>query len=243
MADFWAAPPESAILFEVGFQAADDIAHKGIGDEREVRTLLGRTNRVLLGQPQTTDLLGSWPQNEALDPEIAAQRETSDFSMVRLACSFVPDRGCRFTWARLGLVLGVDGAEGTQDSGVVAVDVFPRDVIETHTYKRSFSIKPALKFSFVEPSVALGAESEVLQYEPRVTAAGLLSDRPMWTFSAPARLGVSGIREVFLLLRKPKSATVKVRFTVGVEVSAAFGPIPLKRYGDPAVIDREYQLA
>jgi len=242
MPEFWARPLEPEELFEVAFRVADDFAHKGLGDQPAIKTLLGRTNRVLLGRPQTTDLLGSWSHNESLDTDIAAQKGDWDFAMVRLACSFLPDRGCRFTWARMGLELSVVAASPAPAQSVIAFDLFPREIIQTNTFKRSFSVKPALKFGFTEVSAALGTESDVLRYEPRVVAAGLLTDMPIWTFSAPARPGVTGIRELFLLLKKPKSAVVQARFTVGVEVDTELGPIPLKRYGDPSLIDRAYLL-
>ena len=51
-----------------------------------------------------------------------------------------------------------------------------------------------------------------------------------------------GIKELFLLVKAPKGTSVEARFVVGAEVRTTFGLIPLRRYGDDALLNRTYAL-
>src|SRR5207248_5695688 len=140
-----------------------------------------------------------WPGDEGLLADAAQMKDAFDFYAVRLACSFVADRGCKFTWVRMAATLTVDAGDTP-----VAFDLFPRDVGDTRTFKRSYGVSPKLKFAFVEAGAELAHEEEVLRYEPALTAAGLLTDEPVWTFEATRRAGLAGSRELFLLAKKPR---------------------------------------
>jgi len=83
---------------------------------------------------------------------------------------------------------------------------------------------------------------EVLRYEPEIVASGLLTATPTWTFSSSTRQGQVGSRELFLLVKKPKDATVQARFTVGAEVDTKFGLVPVKRYREDDFVDKSYPL-
>lgn len=242
MIEEYADPPGVDLLFEVAFQPSEDFVHKGSRDQPEIRTLLGRRNRILVGVPQTRDVLQHWPANASLDDEIVASQQDWDFFRIRLACSFIPDRGCRFVWVRLNAELSTDETSGPKATPIV-FDLFPRDVTRERKFNRSFSITPALKFAFAELSGQASTETEGISYAPEMDAAGLLTATPAWTFRSSERSGLVGSRELFMLLKAPKGRTVRGRFSVGAAVHSRFGPVPLKRYGRDDLPGSDYMLA
>jgi hypothetical protein len=227
---------DTEVLADVPLVAAPSAPHKGL-DDGVLRTLGGKRNRVQIGVPQIVDVLGRWPGDERLLDEAAEMKDEFDFYAVRLACSFVPDRGCRFTWVRMAATLSVD-----RGATPVAFDLFPRDVGDTRTFKRSYGVSPKLKFAFAEAGAELSREEDVLRYEPALTAAGLLTDEPVWTFEATQRAGLAGSRELFLLAKKPRGARLNARFAVGAEVQTYAGRIPLRRAQDDELLARDYEL-
>lgn len=242
MLDLRADPLGDDVLLEVAFRPAEDFLHKGIAEQPAIRTLSGRTNRILLGVPQTTNIIDRWPSHESIAPDVAALQDQWDFLMVRLACSFLPDRGCIFTWTRLTIDVDVQNEDSSHASTIVAFDLFPREIGETRQFKRSFSITPKLKFAFAEASGSIETEQDTIRYDPHLFASGLLTDTPIWTFSAPKRPGLIGSKELFILLKKPKGSMAQARFVVGAEVQTAFGLVPLKRYGDESLLNQAYVL-
>jgi hypothetical protein len=242
MLELYADQSSAEPLFEVEFRPAEEFVHKGTAEQPQLVTLLGRRNRVLIGAPQTVDILGRWPMAAALASDIAAMQDAWDFISVRLACSFVPDRACRFSWARMAAEISLEGGSGSPASPAIAYDLFPRQVEQTTRYKRSFTITPALKFAFVEVSADIASENEIVRYEPQTAGAGLLTSTPTWTFTSSARHGLTGSRELFVLLKKPKGRTARARFTIGAELYTQFGSIPVKRYADDRLAEQSYAL-
>jgi hypothetical protein len=237
MLELHARADELGVLADVQLEPAPDAQHKGI-DDGVLRALGGKRNRIQIGVPQTVDVLASWPGGERLLGEAERMHDEFDFYAVRLACSFVPDRGCRFTWARMAAALIVD--EGATPP--IAFDLFPRDVGDTRTFKRSYGVNPRLKFAFAEVGAEIGGEEEVLRYEPQLTVAGLLTSEPVWTFDSTRRTGLAGSRELFLLTKKPRGTTLRARFALGAEVRTYAGRIPLRRASDDDLLAREYEL-
>lgn len=241
--DLYAAPPAKDVLFEVTFEASiAEEEQKGLLTPGEITTFRGHKNRVLMGVPQTIDIVDSWPANESLAPEIAAFKGRWDFYSVRMACSFVPDRSCRFAWARLGVELIMRDDYSLDEPTVLAFDLFPREILRMQTYKRSFSVTPSFKFAFASAELAVDHSSELLTYQPATASSGLLTDTPAWTFTPPAQSGLSGDRELFLLVKKPKGESVEATFTIGAEVRTALGPVQVRRYGDDDLMKRTYKL-
>ena len=208
---------------------------KGGGDSASLPAIAGRINRVQLGVPQTIDLLTTWPSNERLEAEIAAAADRFNFYCVRLACSFIPDRGCQFISARLEVRLLNVGA-GTFDSPI-ALDLFPRDVAVKRSFSRSFALKGGLKFAFGEVSSEAAQKEDAIQYEPTLTGAGLLTDSPSWIFGVAASTRLTGIRELFILVKKPTNRDLTAQFTLGAEVQTAWG---LHRYSSERLLETAY---
>src|SRR4051794_9783555 len=142
-----------------------------------IETMRERHNAVKLGVADPVKL-DHWPADERLDAEIEEQLDRFEFDCVRLAFSFVPDRGCRFVWGRLTAEL-----TGAPEPGEapVAFDLFPREVNERLTVKRSYNLTPKLTFAFGEVAAGAASESESIRYEPRLSVAGLLTDDVTWT--------------------------------------------------------------
>jgi hypothetical protein len=205
---------------------------KAGGDTATLRALRGRKNRVQLGVPQTTDVLAAWPANERLEAEIAAAKNHFDFYCVHIACSFIPDRGCHFVHVQLDVTL-------TDGDAAIAVDLFPREVSVKRAFSRKFGLKGGLKLSFIELSADAERKAEAVRYEPTLTCAGLLTSAPSWTFNAAGADKLTGVSELFLLVKKPKNRPLAAQFTLGAEVETAWG---LLRYSNDRLLEAAYQL-
>jgi hypothetical protein len=238
----FAAPLDAEPLLDAEMVPTQPAVQKGVAEQVDIMGLADRVNRVLVGSPQTIDILQNWPAEERIQDEIEGLRGEWDFFSVRLACSFVPDRRCRFTWVRLGMTLESEPAPESGVSDVVAFDLFPRNVGTTRTYHRSFKITPSLKFAFGELSASGGVEQDVVSYEPEIDSSGLLTDTPTWTFTAPARPGLTGSKELFLILKAPKGGAVAAKFAIGAEVASDLGPLSLRRRDEDAEVARRFTL-
>lgn len=220
----------------------DETGHKSASPvDVEAGVLLtarGRRNRVQVGVPQVVDVLAAWPSDARLAAEIMTARHTHDFLSVRLACSILPDRGCRFT-----SLLWAVRLESPGEPAPVAVDVFPRDVTDTRQFSRSYGVTGTLSFAFTEVAVEGKQDEQVLRYEPRITASGLLTDAPAWSFDSTSQRPLRGIQETFLLVKAARGASVRVGFSLEGEVRTAFGPIPLRRYQRPDLLTASYDLS
>jgi len=151
--------------------------------------------------------------------------------------SLVPDRGCRFTYARLDVRLEIKGSRVRQVP--VAVDMFPREVSSEQKFSRSFGLRGGLKVSFTEVALEATRQADTIEYEPLLVGAGLLTDSPNWTFSSNGAAGVLGTKELFILVKKPRRASLLAQFAVAAEVRTAFGP---GRYAKDKLLDRSYSI-
>lgn len=233
----WFAEPPRSWLTTSALDLEDESEQKGTGESASLRALGGRSNRVQLGIPQTIDVLAGWPSSERIAAEVALSRDRFDFYSVRVACSFIPDRGCRFVHARLALTLSELGTEGL--GGAIALDLFPREVSVRRAVSRSYGLKGGLKFSFLELSADVGQKEEAIHYQPVLTGAGLLTDSPSWTFDATGSSGLAGITELFLLIKKNKQSSLTAQFAIGAEVQTAWG---LRHYSKDRLLEVGYSL-
>lgn len=234
-----ANPSDFKPLVEVELKPASEAEHKGLAARAAIDTVRDKRNTVQLGVADAIPLLDDWPADERIEAEIEAQLNRFDFSCVRLSLSFVPDRGCRFVWGRLHAELASDGEDG---DAPVAFDLFPREVNEKRTYKRSYALTPKLTFAFGEVGVGATSESETIRYEPRLSVAGLLTDAVTWTFDSLDRSGLVGSSELFLVLKHPRDTPVDCRFVVAADVTTHLGRVRLRRYSNLELLERRHRL-
>jgi hypothetical protein len=226
-------------LLEVGLQPAPSLEHKGMTAQAAIETVRERRNAVQLGVADPFPLVADWPADERLDAEIEGQLDRFDFACVRLALSFVPDRGCRFVWGRLNAELT---SSGDASEKPIAFDLFPREVNEKRTVKRSYNLTPKLSFAFGEVGAGAASESETIRYEPRLSVAGLLTGEVTWTFDALDRSGLVGSRELFLVVKHPRDTPVECGFALAADVTTYLGRIRLRRYSNPELVARRHRL-
>ena len=233
----WFASPVSEWFAPSDLHLEVQGKQKAAGSSAEIQALGHRKNRVQIGVPQTIDTVATWPLNERLVAEMAAAQDRYDFYCVRTACSFIPDRGCRFMHARLDITLS-DAITSAVD-GPITMDLFPREIRVKQTYSRSFGIKAGLKLAFIEMSSDSGRKDDVIRYDPSV-GAGLLTGTPIWTFSANNSTALEGTTELFLLLKKIKGRVITAQFVMNAEVETLWG---LFRYSKERLLETEYALS
>ncbi|GAB9084605.1 hypothetical protein [Bradyrhizobium diazoefficiens] len=204
------------------------LPNKGLASDEARKEMDAKNNRLQIGIPQVIDLqkLAAAPGEKAFD----FTAFNADFRLVRLACGFLPDKGCRYVWARLSIDLV--GLGDNQNEQVIAFDMFPLNVERQTTVKRGYEIAPTLKLSFGEAALKASRSDETIVYEPQLSGAGLLTSQPSWTFKSNDRDGLLGSRELFLVVKLPKGKRCGARFGIAAESQGRFGPIPLRRVGE-----------
>ncbi len=175
---------------------------------------------VSIGRPE------SWPLAEvfamkSLPTLIRASMENADFHLVRLACSFTPQRDSRIEWARFVARLLPDEA-GRQP---VTEDLHPSEVIQAVQHQTKLTIAPSLKFEVVEASVGsveLGIQYTELQ--PRISGSGQLTSSAIWNYFEVPGVKIQGGKWMHLLVKVPKgmlSAVADIRVAADVATSGA----------------------
>jgi hypothetical protein len=136
-------------LLDLTLKPGAQLPSKGVVPEDARKEMEAKNNRLQIGVPQVIDLrkVGVASGDKAFD----FTSFDADFRLVRLACGFLPDKGCRYVWARLtvDLVTMPDG----QSEQTIAFDMFPLNVERQTTVKRGYEIAPTLKFSFGEAAL------------------------------------------------------------------------------------------
>ncbi|ACC76287.1 hypothetical protein VOI32_37725 [Paraburkholderia caribensis] len=222
-----APPSQPAVVWD--FVPNTEALEKAGDDGGWAQSLVGRVNRVEIGTPLTYDLISMWNDATPLSDQIKATLDKSDYLLVRMACSFMPDMRCRFTWGRFSAQFAcLDESEPPHD--VLTFDLYPRDITEQTLRTRKLSLDPSLKMTFGEASLNMGYAEERMIFEPRVSGAGLLSRTASWTFQAEGHQGgLAGSREMYAIIRKTKGCNACVRFSVTAEVHGRLGPIPVRQ--------------
>ncbi len=215
----------------------------------EIRTLLGRRNKVSVGVPIVVELSVLMQAGELLH-EARSLLERYDFFLVRFACSFLPDTGCRFTWARFGIALTAKDIAGVEvPDHPFAYDLFPREIHQFRKRVRGIKLTPSLKLDF-GPATVVEAEAgevtrseEYLDYEPEIVAFGLLDSDFAWDFRATKGKSVMGSSDLFALITKPKGTHVFAQFELGAEVEdVIFGILPLRPVHRHPVLTDKYLI-
>lgn len=191
---------------------------RGIG-EGEIKLILGKRNRVAIGVPHCEDLVARFRREKTETPtDIEDLLPRYDFRAVFLSCSFLPDPGCRFVWARLGVELhsqptrpGLRIAEPP-----IVHDMFPDEVTVERKYKRSSILSPKLRTLGVG---SVKEEREFVVYRPQIFAFGLGTPNPAWDFQSTKERGIWGnMRDLLLVIRTRKGTKVKAKFIIAAEV-------------------------
>ena len=201
------------------------------------------------------ELTASWSEHPRRPTSFKAGRPTSAFTM--------RSRGCETTgtsfpsdWPVASSQIAAVGSRGC-DSGCHWRAIWRRALaaqMSSHstcfretserpapTGARSRSRHPSSSRS-AKVAASGGIEQDVVSYEPEIDLSGLLTDTPTWTFTAPARPGLTGSKELFLILKTPKGGAVTAKFAIGAEVASDLGPLSLRRRDEDAEMERRFTL-
>jgi hypothetical protein len=151
-------------------------------DEGEINLIRGKRNKVAVGEPYSENLTSRLRNlNEEIPYEIKRLTKDYDFYYVRLTCSFLPDKDCRFDWARFTIELNVKSKSGEKvQTRPIAWDMSPNEVFSEIKYKRAISFTPELKFSIISEVLDAGIQGgineskEYVIYEPQITSRFLV---------------------------------------------------------------------
>ena len=150
-------PYSENILFETELEQRSEIENKILPKdfgEGEIRTLLGKRNKVSIGVPYSENLVSRFLlKGENIPHEIEQMiKDGYDFHFVSLWCSFLPDTNCKFRWARFGVELNPQKIKNRP----IVYDIFPDEVSSEIKCKNEGSLTPQLKFN-----------SQVVWYSPK----------------------------------------------------------------------------
>jgi hypothetical protein len=150
-----------------------------------------------------------------LPEEIKASLEREMYFVVRLACSFRPQRDdVNVSWAQLALQLRPD----EHGRVPVAFDLYPLSVEHERNIGKRISLSPSLKFYDVE--IAVGKIAYSIDYpaiEPVLTAAGIDESTPSWNFTAVPGFPITGTKLLYAIISAPHKLD---HLTVSVSLSA-----------------------
>jgi hypothetical protein len=226
-------PDKDKVLFDVEFGLSEvalneQKKHRSAG---EIKTLLGKKNRLSIGEPEVWNLVELFEEKGSqISAEVKLMLNDYDFYQVRFACTFMPDENCKFVWARFGVKFSAVGAEEESESKLpVAYDMFPRDVYEEVKVKRDFSIGPNFKYKdFIQVGISGGSAQEFIRYEPEIISYGLLQADPCWDFQiSKAKNFIIGSKELLMILKAPKGRKVEAKFDLSAEVHTFLGILPM----------------
>jgi len=173
---------------------------------------------VTVGQPQWWNLAHlARERGEVLSAELSLLLHDADFYLLRLACSFRPERGSQIEWARFNVYL----RPKTGQENPIAFDLYPREIYDETKTDLKVSIAPSLKFAAFEGITVEGKLGEVVttiefrKLEPVIIGYGLLQSNPGWDFERHKDQPLRGGKFGYLIVKKPRSAEA-VRLTLDI---------------------------
>jgi len=239
------------LLFEVEFGLSETTL---INNQRnipagDISTFLGKKNKISVGKPQVMNIEKALKEkNIKTTAKIKQMLDKSDFYHIRFACTFKPDKECKFVWVRFGLKLyGINIEKKAKDNLPIAYDMFPKEVYEEIKVKRATNIGPNFKFKdFIQFGVGSKSEKEFIKYEPEIISFGLLEPDPCWDFrKSKGKDFIIGSKELFLIVKAPKGMNVEAKFEFAAEVHSFLGilpMIPLQIYKNDKVVEGKYLI-
>ncbi len=172
---------------------------------------------VSIGRPRAW-AIDQMVSHRELPREVKASFEREMFFVVRLACSFRPQRDdVSIAWAQLAMHLRPD------DQGLVplAFDLYPKLVERERRVGKRISLSPSLKFYDAEASVGEFAYSvDYPAIEPVLTATGIDEATPSWNFTAAPGFPLSGAKLLHAVIAAPRALghlTVAVNLTADLD--------------------------
>ncbi len=169
---------------------------------------------VSIGRPRAWTIDQLVPDQE-LSREVKASLERERFFVVRLACSFHPQRDdVSVAWAQLAMRMRPD------EKGLVplAFDLYPRSVERERKVSRRISLSPSLKFYDVEASVGEFAYSvDYPAIDPVLTATGIDEATPSWNFTAAPGFPLMGAKLLHAVIAASRALD---HLTVAVSLTA-----------------------
>jgi hypothetical protein len=169
---------------------------------------------VSIGRPRAW-AIDQLVSNQQLPREVKASFEREMFFIVRLACSFRPQRGdVSVAWAQLAMYLKPD------EQGLVplAFDLYPKSVERERKVGKRISLSPSLKFYDIEASVGEFAYSvDYPDIEPVLTATGIDEATPSWNFTAAPGFPLNGAKLLHAVIAAPRMLN---RLSVALNLTA-----------------------
>ena len=198
--------------------AAIEKAVRKQGGETESSTIKPPRPVVTLGQPEWWNLAQlARERGQSLPAELALLLRKADFYLLRLACSFRPERDSHVGWARFTAYLRAK----TGQEQPTAFDVYPREIYDETKTDVKIKISPSLKFAAFEGTAVEGGLGEVIttiefsKLEPVVIGFGVQESAPNWDFEKHETQPLRGCKFGYLIVKKPRSAEA-VRLTLDV---------------------------
>lgn len=243
--------PLVPLLFEVEFGLSEQVreTQRAASSSADMTTLMDKRNKLSVSNPEVFNLSDLLIEKGAEIPaELRLQLNLYDFYHVRFACTFKPDRGCKFTWARFGMCLSVaDDKTEAECETPIAYDMFPKEVFEEIKVTKKLTFGPSLKYGeLAELQAGAHKESGFTKYEPEIMSFGLLQAEPCWDFKATTgKSSIVGDKELYMVIRSLQGTKIDVAFRFGAEIETFLGllpMIPVSIYRDEAVVESRWRI-
>ncbi|MDY7078813.1 MAG: hypothetical protein SXV54_18015 [Chloroflexota bacterium] len=179
----------------------------------------GHRPAVALGRPIC---LGKFGVDFGMPKGTEALLRQNDYYLVRLACSFQPPSKGNLTFASLSTYLRPKVGRAP----VIALDLFPKQVVELQEGKIAVGVKPGLNLNQVA-KIEMGGIETVINYsrlEPIIIGIGAHRSDPGWEFSAHEKHPLLGSKFLYLIVEKPRQVeSVRMTLCVTAEVETKQG--------------------
>ena len=195
-------------------------------DNKVIKALFGKENKVSIGQPESYNIFNYLNQKgENIPWNIQEKSDRFDFYLVNISCSFLPDLGCYFTWARLGIILSAVINDKITNVSPTVIDMFPTEILQESKFEKTFSLSSSLNLEFFSVKGVLGTDNkktktEGIIYQPELISFGIGSSEVAWQFSATNEKGIWGNKSgLTLLVRTLKHSSIHGQFELSVRLN------------------------